>query len=183
MDHLAIARKLSFLNGADISRLEIILLSEALASPSLCLTIKSSLTPNSFKSSGGITVLRTLATLLTVLAKEFLLKVVWKKLSLILGRLVRAFSHGGVLASDWALDETKGQLDNFRRCSLPVCVNLWAISEPASTVDQVQGRQGQEVEQARQACSVESEGGVQEGVPFITERYTSSFAGMFTSMK
>ena len=130
-----------------------------------------------------MTVFRTLAILLTVLAREFLVRVLWKKLSLILGRLERANSQGGVLKSDWALDEIKGHLDIWTRCSLPACVNLWVISDPASTVDQVQGRQGQEVEQAAQACSVGDEGGVQEGVPFTTERYTSSFAGMFMSMK
>ena len=183
VDHLISAKKLSFLNGAGISRLLIILLSLALASPDLCLAIKSSFTPNCLRSSGHMTVFRTLAILLTVLAKEFLVKVSWKKLSLILGRLERANSQGGVLKSDWALDETKGHLDIWTRCSLPACVNLWAISDPASTVDQVQGRQGQEVEQAAQACSVGDEGGVQEGVPFTTERYTSSFAGMFISMK
>ena len=183
VDHLTKARKLSFLKAGLISRLLITLLSLAFSSPDLWVATKFSFTPNSFNRSGHITVFKTRDMLLTVFTREFLVRVLWKKFSLRLGRLERANSQGGDLKLDWALEETRGHIDFWMRCSLPTCVNLWAISDPASTVDQVQGRHGQGVEQARQVCSVGDDGGVHEGVPFITDRYTSSLAGIFISMK
>ena len=56
---------------------------------------------------------RILAKLLTVLAKEFLVKVLEKKSLEILGRLERASSQGGVLKLHWILGEIFGQLDNW----------------------------------------------------------------------
>lgn len=60
-----------------------------------------------------MTVFRTLAKLLTVLARDFLARVSWKNLLEILGRLQRANSQGGVLKLHWILEEILGQLDNW----------------------------------------------------------------------
>ena len=111
VDHWTRARKLNFLKAGLISRLLITLLSLAFNSPNLWVAIKFSSTPNSLSRSGHITVFKTRDMLLTAFTREFLVRILWKKFSLSLGRLERANSQGGDLKLDWTLEAIRGQLD------------------------------------------------------------------------